>query len=68
MKIENDKERNERIERLIQFLSGSGNTLKNKGVDAYLEDDQCHNKHQTEEEYLEEQAHWLCAVNKKKKK
>lgn len=64
----NEKERNSKITKMIQYLESLG--VKKKSVnrlDDYLKRDDCHKKKQTEEDYHKEQAEWLRAVKKKSK-
>lgn len=67
MKNNDEKERNERLDKLIRMLTESGTRLKNKALSEILEDDGCHNKHQSEEAYQKEQAAWLETVARRKK-
>ncbi|GAB6095946.1 hypothetical protein JCM14469_21990 [Desulfatiferula olefinivorans] len=68
MKNSDEKERNERLDKLIRMLTECGTRLKNKALSELLEDDRCHNKHQSEDEYQKEQAAWLEAVRRRKPK
>lgn len=68
MNMSDEKERNERIEKLIRMLSEGGTHLKNRDLKTILDDEHCHNRHQTEEDYQKEQAAWLKRVSIRKNK
>lgn len=66
--MNDEKERNERIDKLIRMLIENGTRLDNKDLSVLIAEDDCHNKHQTEEDYQKEQAAWLESVKRKKKR
>lgn len=67
MKSGDEKERNGRIEKLIDLLSQKGAQTGNKDIGTCLSDENWHNRDQTEEEYRKEQEAWLKKVAKTKK-
>lgn len=67
MKTDDEKERNERINKLIDLLSQEGVRTGNMDIDTCLSDDTWHNRDQTEEAYRKEQEAWLKNVIQKKK-
>lgn len=67
MKTDDEKERNERIDKLIDLLSRMGVKADIKDLETCLSDEHWFNKDQTEEDYQKEQAAWLAKVAQKKK-
>ena len=68
MKQDDEKERNKRIEKLIDILSQSGVSKKAKNIDDCLSDESWFNRDQTEDVYQKEQKAWLKKVAEKKNK
>ena len=65
MKPSTEKEGNSIVDKLVQILIQAGNRMKPKTIRDFLDDENAHNRHQTEEEYQKEQADWLKRAKKK---
>ncbi|MBU1170318.1 MAG: hypothetical protein KKD44_12215 [Proteobacteria bacterium] len=63
--MNDEKERNDRIDKLIRILTENGTRLNNVSLNTLLENEHCHNRFQTEEDYQKEQADWLETRKKK---
>lgn len=67
MKQDDEKARNNRIDKLIAMLRGNGTRRKSKSLEESQSDENWFKKDQTEEDYQKEQAAWLKRVAEKKK-
>ena len=62
MKPKNEKERNERIDKLINVVTRFGVSEGKKDLEDCLSDENWLNRDQTEDDYQREQAAWLKKV------
>lgn len=67
MKHDDEKERNNRIDKLIKMLCRIGIRTKKISLEESQSDESWFNRDQTEEDYQKEQADWLKRVAEKKK-
>lgn len=67
MKLDDEKERNEKIDKLIDFFKKTGVFTKREKLGEMMKKEDFHNKYQTEARYQEEQAEWLKKIKDRKK-
>jgi predicted subunit of tRNA(5-methylaminomethyl-2-thiouridylate) methyltransferase len=68
MKQQDEKERNETVEKIINLLSGFGKSLTPRNLAEFLDKEKKASGSKSEEDYQKEQAEWLENVKKRKEK
>lgn len=68
MKQTDEKERNETVEKIIQFLSGFGKHVTPRNLSEFLDHEKKVSGSKSEDDYQKEQAEWLETVKNRKKR